>query len=689
MSLMYRRPLGTLLLLLLIGTLLASCQGITSLQAPASAVPSAQPSAPASAARPSTAAGAAASPTNSASSPATTSASPAANQPQGVETTAQPADTSDVATIESLYANGLPRRDPVELALEFGRTQDTTRITRSEPFDVKVGDQQSFSVANVTTNENFTINATLVFIFDHVLVYVENDLPIDLDALESSMRQFNDEIYPRNREIFGSEWSPGVDGDPRLTVLNARIEGAGGYFSGKDEMPKSVNRFSNEREMFYINVESQIPGSDVYGSTLAHEFQHMIEWNEAERPAIWMNEGLAQLAEELNGFTDSATSVAPSYILDPDLQLTDWGDNPSQSIAHYGASYLFMSYFHEQYGEGLDIRQLIRDGAGEKLELFAQIAGQQNGEIQDFGDLYADWSIANLINDERFGDGRYAYTHLGDLRVQPQSLEERQQDSVFQFGSDFWQIDPETQERVVRFDGSDTIGVVATEPDGSTMWWSNRGDNAHSSLTRSFDLRNVTSATLQFRLWYHLEADYDYAFVSVSTDGGTTFTTLPGRYTTDSDPQGANWGNGYTGLSGAGNAEEATWVDEQIDLTPYAGKEIVLRFSMITDDAVTKPGFVVDNLRIPEINFSDDVESNTADWESLGFARTDNSLPQRWEVRLVRISGSSVTFEPLELDEQNRGEYRLAANERAALIVMATTPHTTERASYAVSVSQP
>lgn len=689
MSLTYRRPLGSLLSLLLAGSLLVGCASIAPIiqNTPASAAPER------SSAATSPTDSASAAPSAAVDAPTATASEPAANAgaspgaPAFAETP-QPADTSGLATIDSLYANVLPRRDPVELALEFGRIQEETRTVRSEPFDVQVGDQQRFSLSNVNTNENFEIDATLVLILDHVLVYVENGLEINQDALERSIRQFNDEIYPRNRELFGEEWSPGVDGDPRLTVLNARIEGAGGYFSGKDEMPKSVNRFSNEREMFYINVESQIPGSDVYGSTLAHEFQHMIEWNEAERPAIWMNEGLSQLAEELNGFSDSVTSVVPSYIINPDLQLTSWGDSPQESIAHYGASYLFMTYFYQQYGQDVELSQLIRDGAGEKLEIFAQIASQQNPEIQDFGDLYADWSIANLINDPRFNGGRYANAQLSqDLRVQPEPLGDSQQDSVAQFGSDFWQIDAETQERVLRFDGSDTIGVVEAEPEGNALWWSNRGDNANGSLTRTFDLRNVSSATLQFRLWYHIETDYDYTFVSVSTDGGTTFTTLPGRYTTTDDPQGANWGNGYTGFSGGSDA--ASWVDEQIDLTPYAGQEIVLRFSIVTDDAVTKPGMVLDNIRIPEINFSDDAESDDAGWLALGFARTDNRLPQQWEVRLVRINGRNVSFEPLELDDQNRGEYRLAANERGALVVMATTPHTTERADYEISVTQP
>jgi hypothetical protein len=597
-----------------------------------------------------------------------------------------PTVQNEVATLDILDQNVPPRRDQVELAVEFGRIEEEQRVARTEPLDVEVGDKQVFSVTDVQEDRNYEITATLVLALEHVLVYVEDGVELDQAALERSARQFNDEIYPRNRELFGSEWSPGVDGDPRITILNARIRGAGGYFSGRDEVPRSVNQFSNEREMFYINIDNRIPGTDSYGDVLAHEFQHMIEWNESERPTTWMNEGLSQLAEELNGFDESVINVAPAYLLNPDLQLTDWADNPQESVPHYGASYLFMTYFYEKYGEALSLQQLIRDGAGERLDLFADVARQQNPDIEDFGDLYSDWAIANLVNDERYADGRYSYRQLpGTVHIQP--LPSTLDESVAQFGSDYWELPASDETHVVRFDGSDSIPVVATDPQGQVMWWSNRGDSAHSTLERSFDLRDVDAATLRFKLWYDIEQDYDYGFVSVSTDGGNTFTTLEGRYTTREDPQGANWGNGYTGTSGDGATP--SWVDEEIDLTPYAGQEIVLRFSLVTDDAFNRPGMAIDDLQIPEIDVNDDVENDGAGWTAQGFVRTDNQLPQQWEVRLVRIDGDTVPFEPLALDEQGVGEYRLEAGQRGALVVSATTPYTTERATYQLRVTNP
>ena len=72
-----------------------------------------------------------------------------------------------------------------------------------------------------------------------------------------------------------------------------------------------------------------------------------------------------------------------------------------------------------------------------------------------------------------------------------------------------------------------------------------------------------------------------------------------------------------------------------------------------------------------------------------GWVRTDNRLPQRWQLRLVCFAEGSgqrqTRVEPVSLDTANRATLRLDAQERAVLVVIATTPHTTERASYSLS----
>ena len=60
---------------------------------------------------------------------------------------------------------------------------------------------------------------------------------------------------------------------------------------------------------------------------------------------------MSELASYLNNFDPGGADMA--YAQQPDTQLTTWA-NPSQGNAkHYGASYLFMTYFLDRFGEEL------------------------------------------------------------------------------------------------------------------------------------------------------------------------------------------------------------------------------------------------------------------------------------------------------------------------------------------------
>ena len=143
---------------------------------------------------------------------------------------------------------------------------------------------------------------------------------VDQAAIEQSASEFEQRSTRVTARCLARRLSPGVDGDPRLTVLNALVPGVGGYFLGGRWRVKAVNRFSNEREMFVINVTSSSFGSPGYALTLAHEFQHMIEWNVARRSPAWFNEGMSTLAQDLNGYIENGL---PRRIwLNPDVQLT-------------------------------------------------------------------------------------------------------------------------------------------------------------------------------------------------------------------------------------------------------------------------------------------------------------------------------------------------------------------------------
>ncbi|MCS6939495.1 MAG: immune inhibitor A [Roseiflexaceae bacterium] len=566
---------------------------------------------------------------------------------------------------------------------------DIPAIARTTPLDVQVGEIETFWVTDVSNSANYTVTAQLRYAGPVVLMYVDTSLDVPQHLIEQSAQVFEERIYPRNRFLFGEERIPGVDGDVRLTILNTRIRGAGGYFSSADGVTRAVNRFSNEREMFVIDAVAFPPGSDAYNATLAHEFQHMIHWHRQPRSPTWFNEGLATLAEDLNGLGDNGAALA--YLRNPDTQLTTW--MPGSGVArHYGAAQLFMRYLYEQYAGDSRPADWIGADAGNNLQALADLAARRRVDIASFADLFADWAVANIVNDPKAGDGRYAYRGLPARAATVQLEPGPTSASVRQFGVDY--LGPLEGPLTLDFDGADTVQLVGALPaEGRFAWWSNRGDESVSTLTRRLDLRNVSRATLTFRLWHELERDYDYAFVTVSTDGGRRWQTLPGITTRTDDPQGHNPGHGLTGISGApdaalGNAR-GRWIDERIDLTPFVGQEVLLRFWVISDAAINGPGVLLDDMRIAEIDFADGAETDDGGWEARGFVRTSGILPQRWIVRLVLFDGDETRIIAPEIDHQGRVSVHVAAGQRAILLVSGAAPFTTEPALYRINLYRP
>jgi hypothetical protein len=222
---------------------------------------------------------------------------------------------------------------------------------------------------------------------------------------------------------------------------------------------------------------------------------------------------------------------------------------------------------------------------------------------------------------------------------------------------------------------------------GRYLWWSNRGDDSDVMLTRSFDLSNVSEATLEFWTWYDLEEDWDYTYVEISADGGETWEILRTPSGTSDNPNSNSFGFAYTGRSGGA---APSWIQERVDLSPYAGQEVLVRFEVITDDAVNRPGFALDDVAIPEIGYFSDFEEDGDGWDAAGFVRHANVLAQRWLVQLV-LFGPETTVERLELQADQTGEWTIPLSRdarRAIVTISGLAPVTTELATYSYEIAQ-
>jgi hypothetical protein len=598
-----------------------------------------------------------------------------------------PVDDVSLETLETLNQTQVPENDPYDLGC---RLQAICNVPETVPAKAyQLGDTETFWISNSDTAEHSQIQATLRYITPHSYFWVEEGTPVDEGDMKRLMDTFEEEIYPTDREFFGSEANPGVDEDPHIYVIYASSIGhnIAGYFSSSDSYNPLVKEFSNAHETYVLGT-SQNLGDDYTYATLAHEFVHMIQNASDRNDVSWMNEGFAEVGAFLNGYDIGGADWL--YVQNPDMQLNTWVDNSSPDFsAHYGQSFLYLTYFLDRFGEEAS-KHLTSNPENDLPSVDDTLAelnitDPQTGEVITADDVFMDWAVAMLLMDESVGDGRYTYhnypnaprvTSTETIASCPQSLS----GTVNQYGIDYYTIDCDG-DHTLRFNGSTVVGLLPVSANsGNYMFWSNRGDESDMTLTREFDLTGVSGpVTMSFAMWHDLEEDYDYVFLEASTDGENweIITTPSG---TDEDPSGNSYGWGWNGQTNG-------WVTEDVNLSQFAGQTVQIRFEYITDAALNGEGFLLDDIRIDAINYQEDFEAGDGGWEAAGFVRVENTLPQTYRLTLITTGDTTtVTHIPLNADQTAEIPLSLGPGQEAVLVVTGTTRFTRLPAAYQIEI---
>lgn len=150
---------------------------------------------------------------------------------------------------------------------------------------------------------------------------------------------------------------------------------------------------------------------------------------------------------------------------------------------------------------------------------------------------------------------------------------------------------------------------IGTPYSGSYMYYSGSGNDLDNTMTRSVTLPDG-AVTLTAQVNYEIELDWDYAYLTV--DGVSVATD----HSTNTDPNGQNFGEGITGNSGG-------WVPLMADLSAFAGQTVEIGFRYWTDVAAVELGLMVDDIQITSLPL-DDAESDFG-WTFDGFSLSDGS----------------------------------------------------------------
>lgn len=591
-----------------------------------------------------------------------------------------------------------PARDLFDLAKRFGTAsasggEPLSRTIPADPHCCEKGHNQQFFIIDIINGKVHTISASLLLVSENAYWYADDAAHISEDDLQRAARTFEDELRPAIVQTIGDIWRPGVDNDPRLTILHTPLNAVAGYFSSRDEFPRSTNPFSNQKEMIYMSSDWFPPGHDEYLSVLVHEFMHAVHWNLDQGEDGWVDEGLAELAQEISGY-GSGYFIA-EFLRKPNTQLNFWPNEPTHTPPHYGASNLFMAYLAQRYGGYHGLADLVNEQADGVNGINAYL--QQFGTT--FTQLFEEWVIANYLDDHIADDSIYAYTDrsISVQNVKPILSDTTETHTQPQLSAQYYDLRLKDGDALVQFQGNALVPQVQTAcRSGRFCWWSGTGDSIDATLERRFDLSALQDATLEFWMWHDIEEDWDFAYVSVSTDGGTTWTLLNGRRTTQANDLGNNLGSGITGSSGE-------WLRETMDLSPYTGaggEDVLLRFEYITDDAVNLNGWLIDDISIPQLGFFDDTE-HPGEWQSAGFQRIDNAIPQTFAVQIIEFASDaqpSVRRMTISQGSQAEGQAQQIQSgslridglgsriENAVLVIAPTTHATYQPAQYTLQV---
>lgn len=598
-----------------------------------------------------------------------------------------PVESISSGTLDTLNQTLVPENDPYELGCRLKGVCNVPRTVPGKTY--KVGDKEQFWVSNNDTAEHHQITATLLYITPHSYFWAEDGAKVDQDDMKRLMDTFENEIYPTNREFFGEEFNPGIDGDPHIYVIYAGGLGSSvaGYFNSSDSFNPLVKEYSNAHETYMLSTTEGLADEYTYG-VLAHEFVHMIQFASDRNDVSWLSEGFAEVGVLLNGYDVGGKDWY--YATEPDLQLTAWGDSTSDNGPHYGQSFLFFTYFLDRFGE--EATQALTKNPENSIssvdDTLAKlgITDPLNGEVVTADDVFMDWATALHLKDKNVGDGRYTYNNYPDaprtsatdtITTCPQSPLGF---SVNQYGMDYINISC-AGDHIMTFSGSTAIGLLPTDiHSGRFAFWSNKGDESDMTLTREFDFTGMSAPLeISYSTWYDIEEDWDYLYLEASTDG-KIWEILKTPSGTDYNPSGNSYGWGYTGATG-------DWIQETVDLSKFAGQKVQIRFEYVTDAAVNGNGLLLDDIRIDAIGYQSDFEADDGGWEAKGFARIDNMLPQTYRLSLI-LKGDATTVTNIELNPDQTAEipFSLKAGEEAILIVAGTTRFTTIPAAYQVEV---
>ena len=312
----------------------------------------------------------------------------------------------------------------------------------------EVRETRSFRVWDHLRDTLVLVNAELRHIGEHSYIYINARRDEDMNAISRNHLRylgnlFDERVYSQALELWGEGNVPSYEGDERVVILVLHgydVPGiGGGWYSRRDGMPGEINPYGNRVGFLALRWNSLAHDVDLQIEVLAHEFQHMIQHMVGFDQMAWVNEGLAEFASQYVLGSRNKTSV-----LNPRIPLLIDTQPDLVGSAKYIVWGLFMNYLNERFG-----LETVQHFARHPDNGFTALNGvfAELGISMDADTFFADWVLANYLQDSQLEDGRYGYRVIYDGAVNTPSafvnfsqLPAQIQASIYPYATDYFRL---------------------------------------------------------------------------------------------------------------------------------------------------------------------------------------------------------------------------------------------------------
>jgi len=325
-------------------------------------------------------------------------------------------------------------------------TDNTLVITMDKDYSIAVEfidkGNRGFRAQRATNGAWYTLEAKLLGEGTYCNVYVEKDCGVTQTEAQAVAAKYDANIHDKITTGFGAHRDMDEDGKVTLLLLDI-VDGydpavgayVAGYFDPAHMLDLTANSNSNECDMIFIDVDPVDVESEEFYTTIAHEFQHLINYSrtymaDGREQDIWINEGLSSGAEYIYSgavsqdrvgyfnylYSDGSRNGALAFGNNFFVWYGYWeNEDPNTVLDNYATVNLFFQWLRIHASNGTAIYKQILDSTNRDYQAVTTAAASKIASV--YGDwplLLETWYLANF----RCQSSGY-YGYKGEISTNP------------------------------------------------------------------------------------------------------------------------------------------------------------------------------------------------------------------------------------------------------------------------------